>query len=834
MEAGEAKIQRVLEGSKQFLIPHFQRPYSWREDQWKVLWRDLVELVEDADSKPHFLGPIVSAPARTVPEGVEKRLLIDGQQRLTTVLVLLAAIRDRAREGGSVKLSERIQDLITNRHEEGNDHYKLLPTQGEDPADSDRETFVRLVEGGERAPSKSWIGAAHNFFAAKLRREDAPDLESLQRAITTRLTLVSIILDEKDNPHRIFESLNGKGRPLSQADLIRNYFFMRLHEREHERVYIDVWRPMQKRLGEEALTDFVRHYLARSGSIVRESDVYAGLKASVEASSAQSPLDHLRRLARNSEIYEVLLHPEMAPSAPIRERLFRLNRLEVTVAYPFLLAVYEDFVDGRRAEAELLTVLDIIESYIVRRFVCGVPTQGLNKIFAPLYVQAQTEPNFLEAVKRTLAAKSCPQDEMFRERLRDARLYGGGERREKTRLILERLEAARGHKERVDTANLSIEHVMPQSLTEEWQSELGESWEEDHDELLHTLGNLTLTSYNSELSNSSFSAKKEKFAQSHLELNRYFEKVERWTSAEIERRSEALSEFALSLWPYFGPHVESTDERSGDETSVTGTVPSAVTFRGRTIVVLSWAEVAIATMECIVSMGEEEFTRVVSELPRLVGFDITRFRRSARLKHLSNGAFVDVNLAASAIHRLCVQAAQLAGLGPEEWAVTYERIGAHIDDDEESTAEAPSQLKQLQLDFWTEVTAALGASGKFSKLRPPRGQHWFNIALGRSQLHMALTAHFADNRVCAKIVLTGESSERVLEALLKDRAAIESVIGSPLDWNANPENRRKTIKLVHTVRLTDRASWPHAVEWLTKTAVLFREAFAQRASVLEL
>jgi uncharacterized protein with ParB-like and HNH nuclease domain len=247
MEAAEAKIQRVLEGTKQFLVPHYQRPYSWKEEQWKTLWRDVLELLDEQDAKPHFLGSIVTSPARTVPEGVEKRLLVDGQQRLTTLLVLLTLIRDRARDGGAGKLAERIEDLVTNRHEDGSDHFKLLPTQSEDVAESDREAFVRILSGA-RVPTKSGIGAAYDFFASKLRRADAPDLEELLRALVGKLTLVSIILDEKDNPHRIFESLNGKGRPLSQADLIRNYFFMRLPEREHERVYVDLWRPMQRRL----------------------------------------------------------------------------------------------------------------------------------------------------------------------------------------------------------------------------------------------------------------------------------------------------------------------------------------------------------------------------------------------------------------------------------------------------------------------------------------------------------------------------------------------------------------------------------------------------------
>lgn len=257
MEAAEARVQKILQGDKQFLVPHFQRPYSWREREWRILWDDLLELVAEDDPKPHFLGSIVSAPARVVPEGVEKRLLIDGQQRLTTVVLLLALIRERATAAGNTRLAERVVDLILNRHEDGADRYKLQPTQGETANDSDRDALTAAIDGRTHS-STSGIQEARTYFSNKLAREDAPGLDALHKVITNKLTLVSIILDEKDNPHRIFESLNGKGRALSQADLIRNYFFMRLPPADHEAVYRTLWQPMQRRLGEDTLTEFVR------------------------------------------------------------------------------------------------------------------------------------------------------------------------------------------------------------------------------------------------------------------------------------------------------------------------------------------------------------------------------------------------------------------------------------------------------------------------------------------------------------------------------------------------------------------------------------------------
>lgn len=661
MDAAEAKLQKVLEGSKQFLVPHYQRPYSWDAQQWQTLWRDIIELVEDPESKPHFLGSIVTSPARSIPEGVEKRLVIDGQQRLTTLLVLLTAIRDRARDTELSKLAERVQDVITNRHEESSEFFKLLPTQAEDPMDSDREAFVRVVEGQATALSKSGIATAYDWFVKKLRRSDAPDIEVLHRVVTSKLTLVSIILDEKDNPHRIFESLNGKGRPLSQADLIRNFFFMRLPQGEHEAVYRDLWRPMQRRLGEDTLTDFVRHYLTRFVGVVREDDVYAALKARVDERTDMAPVEHLRELVEYSEYYDVLLRPEKAPTAALRDRLARIKRLEVTVAYPFLLPVYADFARGLVDEAHLRSVLDIAENFVIRRFVCGVPTHGLNKIFAPLYEHARKGPDFAEAAKRALSAsaRAYPRDVDFRASLAAARLYGAGERREKTKFVLERLEAAGGHKEVVVTDTLTIEHVMPQTITDAWKQELGPDWEEDHQQLLHTLGNLTLTSYNSELGNAAYEEKKGHYAASHVDLNRHFAKVRRWDAEAIEQRAQGLSDVALALLPYFGANTAA--DRAPvvdiDDFSVAGTVPSAVRVRNSERPVQSWAEVVIATVEAIVALGDDEVRRVIDEMPKFLNWDATVFRRSSRLRKLTNGAYVETNLSATAIYRLCVSGA---------------------------------------------------------------------------------------------------------------------------------------------------------------------------------
>jgi hypothetical protein len=827
MEAAEAKVQKVLEGSKQFMVPHYQRPYSWVEKQWEVLWKDLIELIQEPEAKPHFLGSIVTAPARSIPEGVEKRLLIDGQQRLTTLLILLTLIRERATATGNGKLADRIGDLITNRHEEGNDLYKLLPTEGETAADGDRDAFIALAQGN--APvSSSKILAARNYFRNKLLRADAPAPEDLFKTISAKLTMVSIKLDERDNPHRIFESLNGKGRPLSQADLIRNYFFMRMETHLHEPSYRTLWQPMQKRLGEETLTEFIRHYLMQSGTIVNESDVYSTLKDRID-SSGKPAIDHLKNIATFSTYYDVLLHPEKAPSTVLRDRLARLVRLEVTVAYPFLLPTYSDFAQGGLTQEDLCALLDVVETYVVRRFVCGEPTYALNKIFTPLYQQAKRQPAFGEAVKLMLAQRSCPRDQQFRERLGSARLYGGGERREKTKLLLERLDAGYGHKERADTGTATIEHVMPQKLTDWWKEHLGDEWEDDHESLLHTLGNLTLTGYNSELSNESYPEKQKLFAASHIELNRYFEDVPTWNTGEIERRADVLSDLALTIWPYFGP--QDAVEPSATDSDVTSTIPRNVFFRGQDLPVRSWIDVLTVTLEAINRVGPDDFQRVMAELPRIVNIDPGAFRKARRLRRLSNGAFLETNFSASAIHRICVQALEVVGIGPDEWRVDYTSLRSD-DESAEDGAEAPSQVKQLQQEFWTHVRHALAATEKFSSLRSPPPRYWYNISLGRSGFVLSLTASVGTSEVAVKFQMDEEVAP-AMDILRQDQIAIEREIGTALEWNTHPDNRRKTIKLRHAVNISDRGTWPDAVEWLARYTIAMKTAFAPRIVQLD-
>jgi len=662
MKASETNLQSIIEGTKQYVVPLFQRAYSWDTKNWNTLWTDLLDLCEEEEARGHFIGSIVTAPTDSVPQGVTKYLLIDGQQRLTTLFILLAVIRDQAKSSGSEMLAQEIEEvLLTNRFKQGLEFWKLLPTQ------ADREAFLQLLQIGETT-QQTLIYKAFSFFKRQLKAGKGPDLVTLKNAIVNDLVLVSIVLHQDDNPHLIFESLNAKGTPLSQADLVRNFFFMKVSLDKQEGLYESYWEPLREQL-QGSLTEYVRHFLTKDGEFVKQPDVYFTLKQRAEGKSEEQIIAFLKELSKFGEYYVKLLRPSEEPSGVLRERLTRLHRIQVTVAYPFLLNVYDDYANQRVSEDEFASVLDILENFMIRRFVCSVPTNQLNKIFPTLYAQASEHGSLSEGVKVVLRNRNYPRDTEFRERFVASRLYGPGDRGTRTKLILERLESSFGNKEAVKADNLTIEHVMPQTLTDWWKEHLGNEFEATHELFLHTVGNLTLTAYNSELSNADFSYKRQIFKDSHLDLNNWFQGLEEWNEAAIKSRAETLAELALSVWPYFG--VARGEEQSVAHT-VTGRTPTKVVILGERFSVSSWREVAQKTLETVFELDPDAFGQVMSKFPRFVSETGERFRTP---RQLSNGTFMESNLSASAINRFCVQVVEEAGLveeaelSPQDWYV---------------------------------------------------------------------------------------------------------------------------------------------------------------------
>ena len=653
MQAKETKLQDIIEGTKQYVIPLFQRTYSWTNKEWEILWKDLVELCEAENPRTHFIGSIVNMPTVSVPEGIAKYVLIDGQKRLTTIFVFLILLRNKAIENKNQEFADEINHtLLVNPYKKDNDFFKLMPTQ------VDRDTYKNLIHGKPNGTDNQ-LTKAYNFFEKKLKQIQFQH-EKLKKIITSYFSVVSIVLDADDNPYLVFEGLNAKGRALTQADLIRNYFFMRIHIDKQEEVYDDYWQPMQTALN-DSLTEYIRHFLMRDGSVIKQNDVYYALKERVIQSNA---IEYLRELQRFSVYYQRLIYTEFEPDGDLQKYFCRLNRIEVTTAYPLLLNFYGNYAENIMGKDDFVTILKTLENYLIRRFVCNVPTNQLNKIFPSVYPQLRKKypDNLTEGINTLLQNKGYPKDHEFYARFKETKFYGAGDKQTKTKFILETLEENFAHKETVPFHNLTIEHVMPQTLSEWWHKHLGEDWEETHELFLHTIGNLTLTAYNPEMSNDDFSTKKQIYNASHLELNKYFFPLSSWTRTEIEGRAEALAKQALETWSYFGQKNSVSSELK----EVTGTTPTELKILGQQFQVQTWRDVLEKTLNTIVDLEPEKFEIIAHNFPRHLGKDKNKFRSS---RELQNGFFIEVNLSAQNIQKFCRQAIETIELTSDDWSV---------------------------------------------------------------------------------------------------------------------------------------------------------------------
>ena len=552
MEAAPVNIIQYFDGSKQGVIPLFQRPYSWDLKDWAVLWDDLMAQYDPADRSSHFMGAVVTVPVKSVPVGVTKHLVIDGQQRLTTLSLLLAAIRDKATTESDEATAGIIGDFHVNRHYKSPDDLKPVPTQ------ADRGAYNAIVYQRDLEPfEESKVVQAYRFFQKRLDGHDvegqpitaSQTLQSIQQS----LQVVMINLGEADDPYLIFESLNHKGKPLNQADLVRNYVLMRFQHStsaggEQEVAYEDLWRPMEDRLN-GVMPEFLRHYGMRGGRNVRKSDIYTASKLELEKlTSAAEVKASLVEMKAAALAYERFLHPTEEADPRIANRLQGILELDSTVFYPLLVRLYRAWQREQIGVEELLRCLDLLESFHVRRLVCGVPTNALNKITLELCLNltdSKPDPWLQERLTHGSGSRRCPSNQEFFEALVVQRIYP---RRKIARYMLIALEEAHQHKEPVDTASATMEHVMPQTLSDDWKIALGNTYAEIHDRWLDTLGNLTLTGYNSELGNATFDEKKAKLQNTHFELSRSLLVQTVWGAGEIEERGKVLAELAMQRW----------------------------------------------------------------------------------------------------------------------------------------------------------------------------------------------------------------------------------------------------------------------------------------------
>lgn len=564
MKATEAKLLDFLKKSPQFVIPIYQRTYSWTEKECRQLWDDIVRCGGSDKIAVHFVGSIVYVESGLSQVTHQAPLLvIDGQQRLTSVSLLLAALANAVGESEPFDgFSQRkIKNYyLLNPEETGERHFKLMLSQ------TDKTSLNAIVDNGEQPQNPSVrISENYKLFDRWIKQENV-DLAVLCKGLA-KLVVVDIALTrDQDNPQLIFESMNSTGKELSQADLIRNFILMGLEPVLQTRLYEQFWRPMEVDFGQEAygthFDRFMRHYLTViTGEIPNINAVYDAFKGHARESRAdfadeKSHIENLVKEIRDYARHFCAMALGGETDVELKTAFHDLRELKVDVAYPFLLELYHDYKNDRLSKADLLASVRLVEAYVFRRAICSIPTNSLNMTFAT-FSKAINKERYFESIQAHFLGlpsyRRFPSDEEFRRELQTRDLYNFRSRS----YWLRRLEN-HGRKERVAVDELTIEHILPQNenLSQKWREALGPDWQRVQQTYLHTLGNLTLTAYNSDYSDRTFSEKRDMpdapekgLRRSPLNLNQGLGALEVWNEESIRTRAGKLAEFGVGVWP---------------------------------------------------------------------------------------------------------------------------------------------------------------------------------------------------------------------------------------------------------------------------------------------
>ncbi|WQW82799.1 DUF262 and DUF1524 domain-containing protein [Helicobacter pylori] len=537
---------------KQFVIPIYQRVYSWEKEQCKQLWDDIIKTGGNDQIEGHFIGSIVFVHDGIYTTNYNELLIIDGQQRLTTITLLLITLRNYLNDEDEFleKFSrQKIQNrYLINSDEKGDKKFKLILSE------PDKDTLLFLIDENKRKPSEPSLKIVENFkLFEKWIRKNTDELETIFKGLD-KLMVVEISLERgKDNPQLIFESMNSTGKDLTQTDLIRNYILMGLEPEKQEIFYKKYWRAMEEdfKQNETLLNQFVRHYLTiKTREIPNINKVYEAFKDYQQKKGTEIEV-LLQDLQKYCKYFCQIVFKKEADK-DLNKALSFLVDLEMDVIYPLLLELYSDYSDKVLSNADFISIIYLIESYICRRAVCGLGTNSLNKVFPSFTKHIQKDEYFksLKAHFGYLTEKQrFPNNDEFKKLFITIDFYNF----QKKKYFFERLENKDNTKEPVNTKECTIEHIMPQTLTEEWKRDLGGNFQAIHDKYLHTIGNLTLTGYNQEYSNNSFQEKRDMekgFKQSPLRLNQSLRDLKVFGEEQIKKRANDLADWALKIWTY--------------------------------------------------------------------------------------------------------------------------------------------------------------------------------------------------------------------------------------------------------------------------------------------
>lgn len=653
MQVQQLPIYQFLEGSgKSFVIPVYQRDYAWTRLNCQKLWDDLVDLNNNARND-HFLGTLV-----TIGSGFQEYTVIDGQQRLTTVSILLIALhiflKNKTQKNDvENSLKEQLLDFLIDKYSHEQDKKIRLK-----PNKQDKEHFDSLFAGTNNSIINSNIVNNYKYFYDKISSETLTSQQIFEAFRKLKIVLIDLVRGQ-DDPQLIFESLNSTGVDLTAGDLIRNYILMDLEHSQQDKLYKKYWVEIEKLTGD--IAEFVRNYLIFKLKIwVKRDDVYTIFKKFSTEKFYKNKEGILQDLLFFAGIYSWLIQIQNHPNNVINKELVRLNRLEFTVSHPYLLDVFYELNYGNIDEETTKNILTIIESYAFRKILVDNTTQGLNKLFITLARDIKKEESWKEQYINILSyillekrvSQRFPNNEEFETALINKEIY---RLQSKNRnFLLESLENFKSAYP-VNLDELTVEHIMPQTLTKDWKTKLGENWQETHNKYLHTLGNLSLTAKNTELLNNSFEDKhKIDFQISRLKLNFKLDGLTIWNEEKILERAKDLTKDAKNIWQY--PKTTYTkrvpEEQLFDlssEDNFSGSKPSRLYFEDdkKEIELKTWRDLLVKTCDFLYEFSPTQFNELRNNPEFKMYFDVNKPLRN-RLEFRSN-EFVEGNISANGI-----------------------------------------------------------------------------------------------------------------------------------------------------------------------------------------
>ena len=822
MKGSETRLVAYMQGANnRFVIPVYQRSYTWKTENCKQLFDDLIKVVRE-HRKSHFFGSIVSVHNPDAEGGHNEFLVIDGQQRLTTVSLLLLAMYNLMKKGivvpAKASLGEQIYETyLVDKWQDDDTRIKLKPVK------DDKEAFDRLFGDEADYIHESNLTSNYKFFYERIQKEEI-SVSELYDAIC-RLEIISITLNQDDNPQLIFESLNSTGVALSEGDKIRNFILMGLPSKEQNDYYEKYWSKIEQCTNND-VSLFVRDWLSvRQQATPAISRIYYTFKQYVfdEKAEAESLLTDLLSYAKR---YRVLLRGDSCNKS-LNACITRLNRLETTVTRPFFLEVLRLYDDQKLTKDEVTTIFLTTETYLFRRSICDLPTNTLNKIFLTLHKDIVrldgTEDDYVAKFKYVLLSKKerarFPSDNEFAEAFATRQIY---QMNSKNKVyVLERLENHGTVEDKdiyrhVDDGEYSIEHIMPQHLSNAWIDMLGENYIAIHEEWLHRIANLTLTAYNSKYSNSPFSEKKTMdhgFIDSGIRMNQEIARYDKWTVDEIKDRSEKLTQRALTIWQLpttdFAPAEQPMDTYSlDDDIDLSGRIIARFTFHNAEQPVTSWIEMFESVVRSLHAEDETVLSKLAygesdNDIAVYVSNDPDKLRSACQI---GNGLYVEKNTSTAMKLAILRKLFKLYGVDPADLIFTL-----RDETDDSTNMESIGTRFELRRKYWTyalNIIRSENTNRIFSNVNASK-ENWINGFFGINGFNICCVAN--NNSARVEIYLGSKSKEynkKAYDKLLPHKQEIESKLNTALIWHRNDDAKSSKISVVlNGVSIENESDW---------------------------